>query len=196
MPSKSKLKRKTPRRSSRVRSRPNRKVASTADILAGMTAAVPKPRKRIASKWSQHYKHLLELRGHLLEQMGKLARQANEEMDRFSMHIADAGTDSFDRDFALSLLSSDQNALYEITEAIKRIEAGSYGVCELTGKPIPRQRLSAIPWTRFSVQAQRQLERDGMIGRPRLAAIGSVEDTLATSRESDDEDEKSEKADL
>ena len=50
----------------------------------------------------------------------------------------------FDRDFALSLLSSDQDALYEIDEAIKRIEKGTYGVCELTGKSIPKARLEAI----------------------------------------------------
>ena len=45
--------------------------------------------------------------------------------------------------------------MYEIEEALKRIEKGTYGVCELTNKPIPRARLEAIPWTRFTVTAHR-----------------------------------------
>ena len=52
------------------------------------------------------------------------------------MHQADAGSDAYDRDFALSLLSQEQDALYEIDEALKRIELGTYGICEMSGKPI------------------------------------------------------------
>src|SRR5213075_932289 len=71
----------------------------------------------------------------------------------------------------LSLLSSDQDAIYEIEEALKRIEKGTYGVCELTGKPIPKARLDAIPWTRFTVEAQAQLERDGALRSRKLGAL-------------------------
>jgi RNA polymerase-binding transcription factor DksA len=72
------------------------------------------------------------------------------------------------------MLSSDQDALYEIEEAIKRIETGSYGVCELTGKPIPKVRLEAIPWARFTAEAQRQLEREGALKRRQLSAFNSL----------------------
>ena len=54
----------------------------------------------------------------------------------------------------MSLLSSDQDAIYEIEEALKRIEKNTYGICELTGKAIPKARLDAIPWTRFTVEAK------------------------------------------
>ena len=64
--------------------------------------------------------------------------------------MADSGTDNFDRDFALSLLSSDQDAVYEIEEALKRIEKNTYGICELTGKPIPRRA-----WRRFPGRGSR-----------------------------------------
>jgi DnaK suppressor protein len=77
------------------------------------------------------------LRERLLHQMSGLAKESAEEMSNYSLHMADSGTDNFDRDFALSLLSSDQDAIYEIEEALKRIEKGTYGICELTGKPIP-----------------------------------------------------------
>jgi len=57
----------------------------------------------------------------------------------------------------------DQKENEGLQEALKRIEKGTYGVCELTNKPIPRARLEAIPWTRFTVTAQAQLEKDGAL---------------------------------
>ena len=101
--------------------------------------------------------------------------------------MADSGTDNFDRDFALSLLSSDQDAIYEIEEALKRIEKDTYGTCELTGKPIPKARLEAIPWARFTVQAQAQLEREGALRQRRLGALGTVDTVGTTEVEEEDE---------
>src|SRR5437879_11051914 len=118
---------------------------------------------------------LLELRERLLNQMSGLAKESAEEMPGYSLHMADSGTDNFDRDFALSLLSSDQDAIYEIEEALKRIERNTYGICELTGKQIPRARLDAIPWTRFTVEAQAQLERDGAQRQQPSLAQGTVD---------------------
>jgi RNA polymerase-binding transcription factor DksA len=148
------------------------RASSTSDILG---ALAPKAnRSKISQKWARHYRNLVGLRDQLLVQAGKLAREATEGIPSYSMHMADAGTDSFDRDFALSMLSSDQDALYEIEEAIKRIESGTYGICELTGQPIPLGRLDAIPWTRFSAEAQRQLEREGALKHRQLSAFSSL----------------------
>ncbi len=122
--------------------------------------------------------------------MSGLAKESAEEMDSYSLHMADAGTDNFDRDFALSLLSSDQDAVYEIEEALKRIERGTYGVCELTGKQIPRVRLEAIPWTRFTVEAQAQLERDGALRHRRLGALGTIDTIGAPEVEEEAEEEE------
>jgi len=85
-------------------------------------------------------------------------------------------------------LSSDQDAIYEIEEALKRIEKGTYGVCELTNKPIPRARLEAIPWTRFTVTAQAQLEKDGALRQRRLGALGSVDSVGVAEVEADDDE--------
>ncbi|MCW5556742.1 MAG: TraR/DksA C4-type zinc finger protein [Verrucomicrobiae bacterium] len=123
--------------------------------------------------------------------MSGLAKESQSEMESYSLHMGDSGTDNFDRDFALSLLSSDQDALYEIEEALKRIEKSTYGTCELTGKPIPRARLDAIPWARFTVEAQAQLEKEGALKQRRLGQLGSVETgTAADSDDSDDEAEE------
>ena len=145
---------------------------------------------RVKPEWAKYYQNLLELRERLLHQMSGLAKESAEEMASYSLHMADSGTDNFDRDFALSLLSSDQDAVYEIEEALKRIERNTYGVCELTGKPIPRARLDAIPWTRFTVEAQAQLERDGALRQRRLGALGSVDSAGAVDADDDDEVEE------
>jgi RNA polymerase-binding transcription factor DksA len=168
--------------------------ATSASILG---TGVPKPKDkrarpaRVKAEWVKYHEHLMELRERLLAQMSGLAKESAEEMTSYSLHMADSGTDNFDRDFALSLLSSDQDAIYEIEEALKRIEKNTYGICELSGKPIPRSRLDAIPWTRFTVEAQSQLEREGALHQRRLGQLGTVDTT--GSVELDEEEEAEEK---
>src|SRR6266496_4834416 len=144
--------------------------------------------KKIKAEWQKYYNRLLELREQLMRQMNGLAEESAQEIPGYSLHMADSGTDNFDRDFALSLLSADQDAVYEIEEALKRIERKTYGVCELTNKPIPRARLEAIPWTRFTVTAQAQLEKDGALRQRRLGALGSVDSVGVAEVEADDDE--------
>ena len=148
------------------------------------------PAKKIKPEWVKYHENLLDLRERLMNQMDGLAKESAEEMDNYSLHMADSGTDNFDRDFALSLLSSDQDAIYEIEEALKRIEKGTYGTCELTGKSIPKARLEAIPWTRFTVEAQGQLEREGALRQRKLGSLGSVDTSSPIEIEEDDEVEE------
>ena len=146
--------------------------AATRDVLGAPTAQV-----RIPAKWRAHYNRLIQLREALLSRQATLARDALDEQPSFSTHMADAGTDTFDRDLALGVLSSEQDALYEIDEAMNRIRQGTYGRCELTGKPIEPARLEAIPWTRFRAAAERQLEQAGELKRTRLGPRESVAQT-------------------
>lgn len=166
--------------------------ATAASILGQAISSGPKAngKKTIKAEWQKYYRNLLDLRERLLNQMSGLARESAEEMSSYSLHMADSGTDNFDRDFALSLLSADQDAVYEIEEALKRIEKGTFGVCELTGKQIPRARLDAIPWTRFTVEAQAQLEREGALRQRKLGALGTVDSAGAPEPEEDDEGEE------
>ena len=151
----------------------------------------PNGKASVKHDWQRYYKTLLDLRDRLLDQMSGLAKESAEEISGYGLHMADSGTDNFDRDFALSLLSSDQDAIYEIEEALKRLERGTFGTCELTGKAIPKARLEVIPWTRFTVDAQAQLERDGALRQRRLGALGSVDTVGAV--EVDEEEEAEEK---
>jgi len=147
-------------------------------------------RVKIKPEWQKFYNRLLELREQLLRQMDGLAEESAQELPGYSLHMADSGTDNFDRDFALSLLSSDKDAVYEIEEALKRIERKTYGVCELTGKSIPKARLEAIPWTRFTVEAQAQLEREGALRQRRLGQLGTIDTSTAPEVEREEESEE------
>jgi len=156
-----------------------RRKAATADVVApGLS------KDSIPSKWKKYYDRLIRIRDFLRDRQGELARDAAEEQTAFSLHMADAGTDSFDRDLALSQISSEQDAVYEIEEAINRIRNGSYGICELTGKRIEAARLDAIPWTRFSVEASRMLEKEGAIRKARLAPRTAVAHVTADDSDS------------
>jgi RNA polymerase-binding transcription factor DksA len=171
--------------------------ASAAAILGRPVAAAASKNYepvKIKPQWAKYYKRLLDLREQLQRQMAGLAKQSAEEVQGYSLHMADSGTDNFDRDFALSLLSSDQDAVYEIEAALNRIEKGTYGVCEVTTKAIPRVRLDAIPWTRYTVEAQAQLERDGSLRRRRLGSLGSIDSVSTTDVGEDEEPETEEKS--
>jgi len=136
----------------------------------------PSAKIRVKSEWKKYYEILLDLRSRLTHQMDDLKKESAEEMSSYSMHMADSGTDNFDRDNALSLLSSDQDAVYQIDEALKRIEKNTYGVCELTGKNIPKTRLNAVPWARYTVDAQARLEKDGAVRqRNKLGSLGTID---------------------
>jgi RNA polymerase-binding transcription factor DksA len=158
--------------------------AATSDILG----LGPKPIK-VNPKWKDHYDKLTELRDRFIDQRGNLVKDATEEAPNFSEHMADAGTDSYDRDFTLSLLSSEQNALYEIEQALKRIEDGTFGVCEISGQPIQAERLEAIPWARFSADAERDLEARGVVAHARLGDLGSLTSNDSSAEDGEAEEE-------
>ncbi|MCX6977207.1 MAG: TraR/DksA C4-type zinc finger protein [Verrucomicrobia bacterium] len=117
---------------------------------------------------------LLILRDDLLDTMAGVAkdilrsRAGGSEASAFGMHQADAGSDAYDRDFALSLLSQEQDALYEIEEALRRLDLGTYGICEVSGKPIPHARLEALPFARLTVECQSAVEKLGKVSRARV----------------------------
>ena len=150
-----------------------------------LSAAHPEERGRSGREADSPFlrkqkKRLLVLRDAMLDSMSGVAqdnlraRAEGNEASAFGMHQADAGSDAYDRDFALNLLSQEQDALYEIDEALKRIELGTYGTCEMSGKPINHERLEAIPFTRFTVESQSQLERQNKAQRVRQSVTSPV----------------------
>ena len=174
-------------------------IASVASILGrspskGKVSAGPvawTPISKVPMEWRKHYQDLLDRHEQLRLQISGLQKESQSEMESYSLHMGDSGTDNFDRDLALGMLSSDQEAMFEIEEALRRIEKGTYGVCEFTGKKIPKTRLDVAPWARFTVEAQSQLEKEGALRqRNRIGSLGSVETSSASDLDDDDEGEE------
>src|SRR5216110_581265 len=163
----------------------------TSDSPAEIFRDNNKPRRLDPFTKAQKEK-LLQLRDAMVDSMAGVAqdtlrsRAEGSEASAFGMHQADAGSDAYDRDFALSLLSQEQDALYEIDQALKRIELGTYGKCEMSGKSIPHARLEAIPFARFTVECQSQLEKQSKAARVRASVtslFGLTEEEGAESEE-------------
>ena len=177
---------KTARRSPKSR----RQTTESPAVLLGLNHR----EKRLDPFIRKQKEKLLQLRDAMVDSMAGVAqgtlrsRAEGSEASAFGMHQADAGSDAYDRDFALSLLSQEQDALYEIDEALKRIELGTYGKCEMSGKPIPHARLEAIPFARFTVECQSQLEKQSKASRVRQSVTSLFGLTEEETREGEEEE--------
>jgi RNA polymerase-binding transcription factor DksA len=153
------------------RSKPHAVGAASVASLLGFNpfkkADPAKEARRIPEKWSRYHKLLLAARSkleivlarHTDEALKKSGKDDAGDLSGYSQHMADAGTDTADRDFALNLISNEQNQIKEIDDAIERMRQGTYGVCEISGRPIPPARLATVPHTRYSIEGQKDLER-------------------------------------
>jgi len=166
---------------------------------------VPAVKVKLTPFLEKQKDRLLQLRDSLLDSMSGVAkdtlraRAEGSEASAFGMHQADAGSDAYDRDFALSLLSQEQDALYEIEEALKRVDAGTYGVCEMSGEKIAQARLEALPFARYTVECQAQIEKQRRVNRSRTPVTslfgltddeddGDDEETPTTTESKDDKE--------
>lgn len=99
---------------------------------------------------------------HHLEEntLGKSQKDFAGDLSGYSLHMADAGSDTFEQEFSLNLVSNQQEILYEIDEALGRLEEKTYGLCEECQKPIPIKRLKALPFARLCIKHQEELEKN------------------------------------
>ncbi len=125
-------------------------------------------KRRLTAADTEHFKQLLlEKRREILrnvnefedEALNKSRLDAAGDLSSMPIHMADIGTDNYEQEFALGLMDSERKLLREIDDALVRIEQKAYGVCEGTGKPIPKARLKAQPWARYCVEYARMLEQ-------------------------------------
>jgi RNA polymerase-binding transcription factor DksA len=157
---------KAPEKTPAPAAKPKKAIAAPVEEVS---APAPKPAPAGPVKVSgfalKQKQRLLDLRDELVDAMSGMTgeiRNAPEgsEASGSGMHQGDAGSDAYDRDFALSVLAKEQDALYEIEQALRRIDRGAYGVCEMSGKTIPQARLEAIPFARLTVECQAQWEKE------------------------------------
>ena len=142
--------------------------ASIGDILGfGPVTTSSRPirdENKVPKEWLPYYKNLMELRASLKGALGErsqdtLGASARESSGELSLNSPDAGSDTFNRDVALSMVANEQEALEEIEDAIDRIFDGTFGICQETQKPIKKARLKVVPFTRFSLEGQTMYEK-------------------------------------
>jgi RNA polymerase-binding transcription factor DksA len=135
-----------------------------------LDAKTIKPRKVFKAKEMAEFKdRLLTLRERVSGEYSALSRD-NMAANQRDPSLSDQGTDTFDREMELNMMGSEQEVLFEIDAALRRIEKKTFGICELTEELIPKERLMALPYVRYTVQAQSELER----GRARFRPFGGT----------------------
>lgn len=149
-----------PKRKPLIPSGPNAQLPST-----GTSDGPAKPAKSPFGKreLARFRAMLLEKRAALIGDISQLEAEAfslgKDESSHTPQHMAEQGTDSAEQTLALDLAAADRRLLREIDDAIRRIDDGVYGLCEMTGRPIRVERLRELPWARYSIDAARELER-------------------------------------
>ncbi|MDD5326988.1 MAG: TraR/DksA family transcriptional regulator [Phycisphaerae bacterium] len=91
-------------------------------------------------------------------------RKERSDLSNMPIHMADAGSDTYEQENTLGLMDSERKMLTEIDEALDRIENNTYGFCEGAGEPIPKARLKAIPWARYCLKCASLAEK-GLLAR-------------------------------
>lgn len=122
--------------------------------------------KKVREKYK---KILLEEKEKVLNEINNLAaenlsstqRDLSGDLSGYSMHMADVGTDNYQRELALGLVSNEQQLLHQIDKALQAIEDRSYGKCKECSKLISASRLKALPFAEFCIKCQEEQERSG-----------------------------------
>ncbi len=125
-------------------------------------------KKKLLKKELANYKKMiLKMKEEILEELRHIKentlsqsqRDAAGDISAYTSHMADVATDSYDREFSLGLASNEHKVLYEIEDSLKRIDDGSFGLCESCSKSIAKTRLNALPYTRLCKKCQEKLEK-------------------------------------
>jgi DnaK suppressor protein len=114
--------------------------------------------KKEIAKFKEQLEHLRAQIMRTFEESSKEVKSP-EESKGYSQHQADEGTDDFYRQITIQLSGEETQVLKRIDHALKKIEEGTYGICDVTGKPINKKRLEAIPYASMTVEAQEQQEK-------------------------------------
>lgn len=144
------------------------KAAKAAAAKPVETAPLVLAKTKLTPKELEGFRDILnrmrrELAGRVHDLEEEALKSSGGNLSNMPLHMADVGTDTFDQDFNIGMAQTERGIVQEIDEALKRIANRTYGMCMLTGKPIPKGRLAAMPWAKYTVEAARQVEKS----RPR-----------------------------
>ena len=161
---------------------PAKKVVAVKKAVAKVAVKTAKPAASTASTTKRPVKPAFDkktlgvLKEALIKMRDRLTGQITALSDDSLKYVDDASsedrTDDFDREFALNLVSSEHDSVFEIDGALRRIEDGTYGYCDGCGCQVEKPRLHALPFARMCMKCQSEQEK----GRSRFRPFG---DTIA-----------------
>jgi len=117
--------------------------------------------EQIRTRLLEERRRLAEIRVSLEE----AAADAGTELSSAAQHPADGGSDTFERAKELAILDRTERHVADVDRALERLEAGTYGTCELCGRPIGATRLEARPAARLCLPDQELAEEEGAAAR-------------------------------
>jgi len=158
-------------------------MAKRKSTKSGLTAAeIEKFRQLLIAKRN-------ELLGNVTTIEDETFKKERSELSSMPFHMADAGSDNFEQEFALDLMDSEKKLLVEINDALRRIDEGAYGICEGRGEAISKARLNAIPWARYCV-ACAELKEKGRLVEGEPGEIGEIPAYEAGTEVEEEEEEE------
>ena len=97
---------------------------------------------------------------HIAKENLKSQKESSGDLSGYSFHMADMASDSYDRELSLNIAGEEQEIIYEIDDALKRMEEGKFGLCMSCDKKIPQKRLNAVPYAKYCIQCKSKEEKD------------------------------------
>ena len=121
---------------------------------------------KLSKKELEEYRNLLlAKRRQLFAMLNGMEQEAlrspGGQLSNMPVHMADMGSDVYEQDFTLGMAEAERKILVEIDAALQRIEDKTFGVCQMSGKPISKARLDAKPWAKYTIEAERIIESNG-----------------------------------
>ena len=113
-------------------------------------------RDKLLTEKAMILEELMNLKG---ESLHKSLKDSSGDLSGYSIHMADMATDLYDREFSLELAEGERARLYELDDAIKRIDHGEYGVCTLCGEAIAKARLKVMPQAEYCIKCREKTEK-------------------------------------
>ena len=142
------------------------KAASAAIVVPPTDLQIKLIKTKLSKKELEEYRNLLlAKRRQLFAMLNGMEQEAlrspGGQLSNMPVHMADMGSDVYEQDFTLGMAEAERKILVEIDAALQRIEDKTFGVCQMSGKPISKARLDAKPWAKYTIEAERIIESNG-----------------------------------
>lgn len=101
---------------------------------------------------------LMEKKEAIISKLSRTVEESKEVETDIARDVADKAENSYTKEFLLSLSDTEREQLMHIDQALRSLEKGHYGICQLCGRPITKKRLEALPWSVYCLECQQKIE--------------------------------------